>query len=95
MSDEGGNAGIYTRIEASITALRVESALRLDRIEDKLDKQTATLDTKIGEVASRQDRLEVKLEGSLSVIKWLGPVGIAALLFGLLNLYGFLPAPGP
>lgn len=86
-----GGDGVWSRIE-----------VRLDRIEDKLDVRMTALDGKVDAqgraaadadkvMASRLDRLEGKLEGSLGIVKWLGPVGVAALLFGLLTIYGFLP----
>ena len=75
-----GGAGVYARIEA-----------RLDRIEDKLDTRMSTLDAKVDALGARQDRLEGKLEGTLALVKWLGPLGVAALIFGLLVAYGFLP----
>jgi hypothetical protein len=81
MSDEiVGNVGVFTRIEQ-----------RLDRIEDKLDSRMNTLDAKVDGLAARQDRQEGRLDGIVSVIKWLGPVGVAAILFGLLAIYGLLP----
>lgn len=75
------NPGVYMRLEA-----------RLERIEDKLDTRLSALDVKVDGVAARQDRLEGKLDGSLAIVKWLGPVGLAALLFGLLSIYGLVPS---
>jgi hypothetical protein len=70
-----GGTGVFARIEN-----------RLDRIEDKLDARMNTLDAKVGlldikvdGVAARQDRLE----GGLSMIRWLGPAGVGALVAGL------------
>jgi hypothetical protein len=70
---------------------------RLDRIEDKLDRRLDSLDGKVDRVdfkvdiaTSRIDRLEGRLEGSLGLVKWLGPVGIAALIYGLLVSQGLL-----
>lgn len=88
-----GGEGVWSRIEA-----------RLDRIEDKLDVRMSALDSKVdaqgraaadadAKMGSRLDRLEGRLEGSLGLIRWLGPVGVAAIIFGLLVLYGLLPAP--
>jgi hypothetical protein len=66
--------GVYARIEQ-----------RLDRIEDKLDTRMTTLDAKVDAVGSRQDRLEGELRGSLGMVKWLGPTGVGALVYGLLK----------
>jgi len=92
---EGDNIGVYARIEASISDLRRESAASLDRIEDKLDTRMTTQDRKVDAVKSDLDQLRGELRGSLGVVKWLGPVGLAALLFGLLSVYGLLPVPMP
>jgi hypothetical protein len=75
---DGGN-GVYARIEA-----------RLDRIEDKLDTRMTTLDAKVDAIGARQDRLEGELRGSVGMLRWLGPTGIAALLFGVLKASGLL-----
>lgn len=88
-----GGDGVWARIE-----------MRLDRIEDKLDQRMTALDVKVdaqGRAAadadkvmgSRLDRLEGKLEGTLGIIRWLGPVGVAAIVFGLLVIYGLMPMP--
>lgn len=42
------------------------------------------------ETRERVTRLEGRIEGSLSMVKWLGPGGIAALLLGLLAQAGVL-----
>lgn len=70
---------------------------RLDRIEDKLDRRLDSLDGKVDRLdmkvditTSRIDRLEGRLEGSLGLVKWLGPAGIAALIYGLLVAQGYL-----
>ena len=59
---------------------------RLDRIEDKLDRRLNTLDGKVDDANSRLDRLE----GGLAMLKWLGPTGVAALVFALLQSAGFI-----
>lgn len=92
---DGENVGVYSRIEANLEKLRAEQSFRLDRIEDKLDRRMTDLDAKVDGLGARQDRLEGKLEGTLGIIKWLGPVGLAALVFGLMTVYGLLPVPIP
>lgn len=62
---------------------------RLDRIEDKLDLRLSSLDAKVDGLASRQDRLEGRLDGSIGMIRWLGPSGVIALLFGVAKAAGF------
>lgn len=63
---------------------------RLDRIEDKLDIRLSSLDAKVDGLASRQDRLEGRLDGSIGMIRWLGPTGVAALLFGVIKATGLI-----
>lgn len=53
------------------------------KIGNRLDKQDDRLDGAV----SRLDRIE----GAVNVIKWLGPVGLAALLYGVLKGGGFMP----
>jgi tetrahydromethanopterin S-methyltransferase subunit G len=59
---------------------------RLDRIEDKLDLRLDTLDRKVDAVTSRIDRIE----GAVQIVRWLGPVGVAALVYGLLTSQGLI-----
>ena len=74
-----GGQGVYSRIEA-----------RLDRIEDKLDNRMNDLDAKVDGTSSRLDRLEGRLDGSIGMVKWLGPTGVAAIVFALLKSSGYL-----
>lgn len=66
----------------------IQSAL--NRIEDKQDRRLSALETKVDAVASRQDRLEGKLDGVVGVVKWLGPSSVIALIAGLLATSGIL-----
>lgn len=73
----------------------------LDRIENKLDRRLDSLDGKVDRVdlkvditTSRIDRLEGRLEGTLGVVKWLGPAGIVALILGLLLQSGVIDLAG-
>ncbi len=81
-----GGIGVYARIEAAL----VQQTARLDRIEDKLDARMTTLDSKVDTIGSRQDRLEGKLDGTLGMIRWLGPTGVAAIIFGAAKAAGIL-----
>jgi len=63
---------------------------RLDRIEDKIDTRLTTLDHKVDSLGMRQTRLEGQLSGSIAMVRWLGPTGVAALLFALLKGAGFI-----
>jgi hypothetical protein len=73
------NPGVYQRIEQ-----------RLDRIEDKLDTRLTSLDAKVDGLASRQTRMEGELRGSIAMVRWLGPTGLGALIFGVLKASGLL-----
>ena len=90
VSDEPNGVGVYARIEASIAELRRDSADRLDRIEDKLDTRMTTQDSKVDAIKSDLDQLRGELRGSLGVVKWLGPTGVAALLYGVAKSQGLL-----
>jgi len=59
---------------------------RLDRIEDKLDLRLNVVDAKVDAVTSRMDRFEGRLEGTLGLVRWLGPAGVGAVLLGLVAL---------
>jgi hypothetical protein len=59
---------------------------RLDRIEDKLDRRLNSVDSKVDGLTSRLDRME----GGLGMLKWLGPTGIAALVYGVARSQGLL-----
>ena len=54
------------------------------RLENKLDRRLDNLDRDVDNLASRVDRME----GALGLVKWLGPAGVAALVIGLLTVYG-------
>lgn len=60
--------------------------IRLDRIEDKLDRRLNSLDDKVDQLTSRMDRQD----GALGMLKWLGPTGIAALILALLQSAGVI-----
>lgn len=59
---------------------------RLDRIEDKIDRRLNTVDTKVDGLTSRLDRME----GGLGMLKWLGPTGVAALVYGVAKSQGLI-----
>lgn len=59
---------------------------RLDRIEDKMDLRLNALDSKVDAASARLDRME----GGLSMLKWLGPTGIVAVIFAIAQASGLL-----
>lgn len=60
------------------------------RTETKVDNRMAELDLKVDLLASRVDRLEGRLEGSVGMLKWLGPTGLVAVVFGIARLTGIV-----
>lgn len=57
----------------------------VNRLEGKVDSRLNALDAKIDAVTSRQDRLE----GALSLVRWLGPAGVIGLLYGIGKAAGY------
>lgn len=51
----------------------------VNRLEGKVDSRLNALDAKVDTLTSRQDRLE----GAISLIKWLGPAGLVGLVYGI------------
>lgn len=60
------------------------------RLETKVDNRMAELDLKVDLLSSRVDRLEGRLEGSVGMLKWLGPTGLVAVIFGIARLSGIV-----
>lgn len=79
-------ADVYAAVDRTETRLTA----RLEAIEGKLDSRLKDTETKVDQVASRLDRLEGTLGGSLGMVKWLGPAGVAALVIGLARGLGIL-----
>lgn len=72
--------------DARVTTTNAEIYARLDRIEDKLDRRLDVTDIKVDLVAARLD----KMEGALSMLKWLGPTGVVAVIGALLKSTGYI-----
>lgn len=53
------------------------------RLEGKLDEQSRRFDTDIDLVKTEQTYLRGKIDGSLGMVKWLGPTGVAAVILAL------------
>lgn len=58
------------------------------RLEGKVDLQSQRLDNELDTVKSRIDRLEGRLEGSIAVVRWLGPTSVVALIIGIAKMIG-------
>lgn len=56
----------------------------LVRIVDSLDKKVGSLDAKLDSVVSNQDQMK----GVLSVLRWLGPSGLAIAVVALIRAFG-------
>lgn len=76
----------YGDLFDAIAVLRSEQKAQSDRIEDKLDLRLNTVDTKVDGLTSRLDRME----GGLGMLKWLGPTGVAALVYGVAKSQGLI-----
>lgn len=57
----------------------------LARLEGKVDSRMDSLDAKVDLVSSRQDRLD----GALSLVKWLGPAGVVGMIYGIGKAAGY------
>ena len=55
------------------------------RVEAKNDQRFNALESKVDLVSSRQDRLD----GALSLVKWLGPAGVMGLIYGIGKAAGY------
>lgn len=91
MSEGGGDniIGVRTVYEA---VLRLEGKLdgSLARVDAELEKHREQLAAEVGAVRDRQNYLEGKLAGSIGMVKWLGPTGVAALAVALARVAGVL-----
>lgn len=86
MTEPGDNIiGVRTVYDAVI---RLEG--KLDGLEGRVNSRSEATDSRIDGVMLKQERLEGRLEGSLGMIKWLGPTGVAAVLFAIAKAAGFI-----
>jgi hypothetical protein len=76
MSDEQPNGRVTTKqVYDLLSAHRTEWRAEFEKLGVKVDL-----------IRSRQYRLD----GALSMLKWLGPAGVGAVLVGLLKMGGFV-----
>ncbi len=92
MSDTSSESytAVLTRLDGRLDALAQQQDSRFSRLEDKIDVRLTALDAKGDATVSRLDRLEGKLEGSLGMIRWLGPTGVVAVGFAIAKAAGLL-----
>lgn len=57
----------------------------VSRLEAKVDNRMEQVDVKVDHLASRIDRLD----GAISVFKWLGPAGVVGIVYGLGKAAGY------
>lgn len=65
----------------------------VNRLEDKIDDRFRLQDAQIEKVDVKVSAATARLsqiEGAVSVIKWIGPAGVAALLFGVAKTVGII-----
>lgn len=60
------------------------------RLEGKFDLHKQAIDAEMDQLRDEQTYLRGKIDGSLGMVKWLGPTGVAALVAGLLWQAGLL-----
>ena len=84
-----GENGNFIGVKAVYDAvLRLEGTVA--GIEGRLAVRVDAVDSRVDSVMLKQERLEGRLEGSFGMIKWIGPAGVVALLFGLAKGLGYL-----
>ena len=59
---------------------------QLNRIEDKIDRRLTELEVKVDAATSRLDRME----GGLSMLRWLGPTGVIAVIIAVAQSSGLI-----
>ena len=84
--DTSNVIGVRTVYDA---VLRLDG--KLDAMEQKFNQRAESTDTRVDDVIRRQERLEGRLEGSFGMVKWLGPAGVAAVIFGAAKASGLIP----
>ena len=61
------------------------------RLEGKVEAQTTRFDAEIDIVKTEQTYLRGKIDGSLGMVKWLGPAGLVAAILGAAKSAGLIP----
>lgn len=89
MSETNGSGdnviGVRTVYDA---VLRLDG--KLDAMESKFNQRAELTDSRVDDVIRRHERLEGRLEGSFGMVKWLGPAGVVAVIFGVAKAAGLL-----
>lgn len=61
------------------------------RLEGKVDGQSARFDAEIDALRKDHTYLRGKIDGSIGMVKWLGPTGVIATILGFLLMAGVIP----
>lgn len=89
MSEGNGSGdnviGVRTVYDA---VLRLDG--KLEAMESKFTQRAEQTDVRVDDVIRRHERLEGRLEGSFGMVKWLGPAGVVAVIFGIARATGVL-----
>ena len=94
MSDSIGSGdnviGVRTVYDA---VLRLEGKLdsSLGRLESEFDIHKAEVTAELQAVRTEQTYQKGRMDGSLGMVKWLGPAGIAAVIIGAAKAAGLIP----
>lgn len=81
--------GVRTVYDA---VLRLEGKLdnATTRFDSELDAHKQTVASELEAIKNEQTYQKGRMDGSLGMIKWIGPTGIAALIIGMLVMTGIL-----
>lgn len=92
LSPQTHPSGRVTTADVYAVVERVESRLvsRIDALDARIAAHMLLQDAKVDAIDTRLDRLEGRLQGSLEMVKWLGPVGLAAIAIGLIRGLGLV-----
>ena len=91
MSDGSGDniIGVRTVYDA---VLRLEGKVdqNTSRMEAQLDSHREQVDAEVASVKSELTYLRGKIDGSLGLLRWLGPAGVAGVLIAIAHASGLL-----
>lgn len=101
MADSGDNViGVRTvydavlRLEGKFDAQSARLEAEMDRtksdVNEAIEAHRLATNAKVDALRTEQDYLRGKLDGSVGMVKWLGPTGVAALLVALAKATGLL-----
>ena len=85
--------GAAPPLTGTVSVTNQDLLAAVNRLEDKIDDRFRLQDEQIQRVDLKVSAATARLsqiEGAVSIIKWIGPAGLAALLFGVMKGMGLL-----